>query len=132
MYYIGILSKKYGDGTQNFHDEVVTGHKKKHISLHKSILVATSLDPRMKMFSPFINDDDREATFEYLLTLMGDDFDNFLILTLLRNQRLMWSQIMKVMVKISQVNMKVSPNYLGITITRVYFLMTKTRYVMPN
>ena len=29
----------------------------------------------MKELSPFLNDNDREATFEYLLELMDDDLD---------------------------------------------------------
>ena len=39
--------------------------------------MTTILDPRMKEFSPFLNDNDRESTFEYLLELMDDYLDNF-------------------------------------------------------
>ena len=37
--------------------------------------MTTRLDPMMKGLSPFLNDNDREATFEYLLELMDDDLD---------------------------------------------------------
>ena len=38
-------------------------------------MVTNSLDPRMKELSPLLNDNDREANFEYLLELMDDDLD---------------------------------------------------------
>ena len=37
--------------------------------------MTTSLDPRMKELSPLLNENDREATFEYLFKLMDDDID---------------------------------------------------------
>ena len=46
--YEGFTTKRYGDGTQVFHDNVVIGANKRYISLHKTILVTTRLDPRMK------------------------------------------------------------------------------------
>ena len=75
LLYGDFTTKRYGDRTQVFHDNVVIGANKRYISLHKIILVTTSLDPRMKELSPFLNDNDREATFEYLLELMYDNLD---------------------------------------------------------
>ena len=71
--YDDFTTKRYGDGTQVFHDNVVIGANKRYIYLHKIILVTTRLDPMMKGLSPFLNDNDREATFEYLLEPMDDD-----------------------------------------------------------
>ena len=44
----------------------------------KIILVDTIIDTRMKQLSTFLNGNDREATFEYLLELMDDDLDKVL------------------------------------------------------
>ena len=54
---------------------VVIGANKIYIYLHKIILVTTSLDPRMKELSPFLNGNDGEEIFEYLLELIDDDLD---------------------------------------------------------
>ena len=51
------------------------GANKRYIYLHKVILVTTSLDPRMKELSTFLNGNDSEATYEYLLELMDEDID---------------------------------------------------------
>ena len=75
--YEDFTTKLYGDGTQVFHDNVVIGANKRYISLHKIILVTTIFDPRMKELSPFLNDNDVEENFEYLLELMDDDLDKF-------------------------------------------------------
>lgn len=37
--------------------------------------MATRLNPRMKELSPFLNDNNRESTFKYLLELMDDDLN---------------------------------------------------------
>ena len=71
--YKDFTTKRYGDGTQVFNDNVVIGKNKIYISLHKIILVTTSLDPRMKNLSPFISENDGEATFAYLLEMIDDD-----------------------------------------------------------
>ena len=73
--YEDFTTKRYGDGTHIFNDNVVIGANKRYISLHKTILVTTSLDPRMNELSPFLNDNHREAKFEYMLELMDDDLD---------------------------------------------------------
>ena len=75
VFYEDFTRKRYGDGTQVFRDNLVIGANRRYISLHKIILVTTRLDPRMKYLNPFLNDKDREATFEYLLELMDDDLD---------------------------------------------------------
>ena len=52
-------TEHYGNGTKLFHDNVVIVANKRYISLHKIILVTTSLDPRVKDLSPFLNDNYR-------------------------------------------------------------------------
>ena len=73
--YEDFTTNRYGNGTQVFHDNVVIGANKIYIYLHKIILVTTRLDLRMKELSPFLNDNNMEATFEYLLGLTDDDLD---------------------------------------------------------
>ena len=75
LLYEDFTTKRYGDGTQVFRDNVVIGANKRYIYLHKIILVTTSLYTRMKELIPFLNDNHREAKFEYMLELMDDDLD---------------------------------------------------------
>ena len=126
--YDGFTKKRYGDGTQVYHDNVVIGDKKRYISLHKIILVATCLDPRMKELSPFLNEDDRESTFEYVLELMDDDL-----------VRVSGDDSDEDEVENDKENMDDSSendgflmNYLWIMITKEKFLVIIMRYVMQN
>lgn len=43
-----------------------------YISLHKVVLAATALDPRMKKLDPVMNENDRELTFKYVQEMMEE------------------------------------------------------------
>lgn len=62
----------YSDGSQDFHNEIVIGSVSRYISLLKITPVNTSLDPRMKGISMFMNDDDMYSSFAYLLSLIDE------------------------------------------------------------
>ena len=69
--------KRYGDGTKLFHDvDVVIGGMNRYISLHRSVLVASLLDPRTKKGDPFIPSDDLPKLHDHIKAIMLETMNN--------------------------------------------------------
>lgn len=61
----------YGDGSQILYSDVQIGHRRRYVSLHLSVVIATALDPRMKHLTPFVqNEDERQCIWDLLSTKM--------------------------------------------------------------
>jgi hypothetical protein len=61
----------YGDGSQILYSDVQIGHRRRYVSLHLSVVIATALYPRMKHLTPFVqNEDERQCIWDLLSTKM--------------------------------------------------------------
>jgi hypothetical protein len=65
----------YGDGLQILYSDVQIGHRRRYISLHPDVIIATSLDPRMKHLSPFVQShEEKQEIWGLLLQKMEASF----------------------------------------------------------